>query len=134
MFEVQITVDKQLEDVWHSWTDEYNVTKWFFSSPDWYCPKAHFDFQPNGDFNITMAARDGSKAFPFRGTFTQIIGPKFIEYFTEDGRQVKTYFIDNGETTTVVQEIEPEMSNSLDTQREGWLNILRNFKAFTEDM
>jgi len=133
MFQVDITIDKPVEDVWHFWTDEHGMTKWFFSSPDWYCPKANVDFQPNGEFNITMAARDKSKAFPFRGTFTQIIGPKFIEYYTEDGRQVKTYFINNETSTTILQEIEPEMSNPLEVQQESWLTILRNFKGYAED-
>ncbi len=131
---ISAEVQTDIKSIWQAWTDEYHMQKWFFASEDWFCPKAISDLQEGGEFSVIFAEKHSSKKFPFNGTYTSIIEYQFIEYYTEDGRNVKTYFIEGEEIVLIRQEIEPEMSNPLEVQTQGWEFILSNFKTYSEGL
>lgn len=130
---ISIEVYTDINDLWLSWTNEYHMQKWFFTSEDWFCPKAISDFQVGGEFCVIFAEKHSTNKFPFNGTYTSIIDKQFIEYYTEDGRNVKTYFVVGEKSVLIKQEVEPEMSNPIEVQTQGWQNILHNFKNYVEN-
>jgi uncharacterized protein YndB with AHSA1/START domain len=79
-----------------------------------------------------MAARDGSVSFDFEGVYSNVEQHKLIEYAMEDGRKVMIIFSARDNETEVVETFDPEGTNPLDMQREGWQSILNNFKQYTE--
>lgn len=133
-FEISINVQASMQNIWLAWTQEHQVSKWFIGSPDWFVPNVQMELGQDLEFTILMAAKDGSVKFPFKGTFTKIVDSQFIQYYTEDGRKVDTYFIENDESITIHQEIEAEASNPYETQKQGWLTILNNFKTYVEEL
>lgn len=131
---VSIIVEQTIEDVWLAWTDAYHMQKWFFTSPDWLCSKASSNFEVGGEFGVLFIEKYGTIKFAFTGTYTKIIPHQFIEYFTEDGRQVSTYFIQDENGISITQEIEAEPSNTLENQSNDWQFILTNFKEYAEGL
>ena len=82
-----------------------------------------------------MAARDKSVSFVFHGTYTEIVPFHKIEYYIEDGRKVEVFFSKIDENTTeIFERFEPEHSNSLEMQEQGWQSILQQFKIYTENV
>ncbi len=133
-FTVETFVIQHIESIWHAWSDAHHMEKWFFSSPEWHCPKASSAFFEGGEFTVLFAEKYGTQSFPFKGTYTKIINHKFIEYFTEDGRKVSTYFIQEENGVYITQEIEAENSNPIEVQQQGWKNILQHFKTYVESL
>jgi uncharacterized protein YndB with AHSA1/START domain len=127
---VEAVVDAPLERVWEYWTKPEHVTEWNFASSDWCCPKAMNDLRVGGRFVYTMSAKDGSMAFDFSGTYTQVdYGERIINQL-DDGRMMSvTFELISPNQTRVVEIFEAEDENSLDLQRSGWQAILDNFKS-----
>jgi uncharacterized protein YndB with AHSA1/START domain len=131
---IEATVNESIDKVWEYWTKPEHITKWAFASDDWECPHAENDLREGGKFLTRMAARDGSSAFDFTGTYTKIIPHEKIEYTMDDGRTVTIDFEKaDGEGVKVIEEFEMESENSEELQRTGWQAILDNFKSHTEN-
>lgn len=79
-----------------------------------------------------MEARDGSMGFDFEGTYTAIEKNKRIEYVIEGGRKVKIIFETVDGKVKVTESFEAETENPFEMQRQGWQNILDNFKKYVE--
>jgi uncharacterized protein YndB with AHSA1/START domain len=129
---VEAIIEAPIETVWNFWTKPEHVMHWNFASKDWHCPKATSDFNIGGEFHYIMAAKDGSVAFDFCGTFTKIIDQSFIEIFLEDGRELNIQFESEGSSTKIIETFEPEEVNSMELQKQGWQAILDNFKTYAE--
>ncbi len=129
---VTALVKAPIERVWACWSEPEHITRWCQASGDWHAPYAENDLRKGGKFKTTMAARDGSVSFDFEGVYSNMEQHKLIEYAMEDGRKVKIIFSARGNETEVVETFDPEGSNPLDMQREGWQSILNNFKRYTE--
>jgi uncharacterized protein YndB with AHSA1/START domain len=136
MFMEKITVStfiyRPLEDVWDAWSNPTRITKWAFASDDWEAPSAKNDLRKGGKFTTRMQAKDGSVGFDFSGTYTEVIKGKLIDYVIGDGRRVVTTFVKVPKGTRVSQIFEPESKNPPEMQRQGWQNILENFKKYVE--
>lgn len=130
---VETTVSAPVEKVWERWTKPEHITQWTHASDDWHAPYADNDLRIGGTFKTTMAAKDGSVSFDFGGVYTNVKENSLIEYTIGDGREVKVFFIDNGDTTKVIETFEPESTNSLEMQRGGWQAIMDTFKRYAED-
>lgn len=130
---IQTTIHAPIGVVWKKWTDPSHITKWAFASDDWECPKAENDLRVGGNFLTAMAARDGSFGFEIIGTYSEVEPEKRIVYAMTDGREVITVFSEaqNG-NVEIVQEFDPESTNSEEKQRAGWQSILDRFKAYAE--
>ena len=129
---VEAIIEAPIETVWNFWTKPEHVMHWNFASKDWHCPKATSDFNIGGEFHYSMAAKDGSVAFDFCGTFTKIIDQSFIEIYLEDGRELNIQFESEGSSTKIIETFEPEEVNSMELQKQGWQAILDNFKTYAE--
>jgi len=132
MLTVETVLNATPEQVWRYWTEPEHVTKWCQASDDWHAPSAANDLRMGGKFKTVMAARDGSAAFDFEGTYTVVEHPKKIEYAMSDGRKVVIAFLAEGNATKVIESFDPEDENSLDMQKDGWQSILNNFKKYVE--
>jgi uncharacterized protein YndB with AHSA1/START domain len=87
------------------------------------------DLRVGGAFSSRMEAKDGSVAFDFAGTYTQIEEHRLIAYAFGD-RAAQIEFDDSPEGVRVTFDAESE--HSMDQKREGWQTILNNFKHHVE--
>ena len=129
---INTRIAKPVQLVWNCWTKPEHIMKWNAASDDWHCPQAEDDLRVGGAFSSTMAARDGSFSFDFRGVYTAVELLKRIAYTLEDGRNVEVLFIPDGNGTTVKQTFDPEKENPEEMQRGAWQAILDRFKAYAE--
>jgi len=129
---VEATVNSPVEGLWLLWSQPEHITQWNQASEDWHTPYAENDLRTGGKFKSTMAAKDGSFSFDFEGVYTNVEENSLIEYEMADGRGVKVTFVDEGESTRIIETFDAEDTNSIDMQRNGWQAILDNFKRYAE--
>ncbi len=132
MITINTQVKTSLAHAWNCWTDPAHITAWNFADPSWHCPAATNDLHIGGTFSYTMAARDGSMSFDFKGTYTAVDPESRIEYTTEDGRKVIATFEATPHHVIVTESFEPENMNPVELQQQGWQQILNNFARHAE--
>ena len=130
---VETVINAPSEKVWKFWTQPEHITKWCQASDDWHAPYAENDIRTDGRFKTTMAAKNGSASFDFEGVYTNVQPNEVIEYTIADGRMVKVEFLDKDGKTTVSEMFEPENTNPIEMQRDGWQAILDNFRKYVEE-
>ena len=118
--------------VWDAWVTPEDITNWNFAIDEWCCPNAEINLETGGKFNYRMEAKDGSMGFDFEGEFIDITPLKEIHYKLEDDREVKVEFIETENGIKVIETFDAEDENSAEQQKQGWLNILNNFKKYVE--
>ncbi|MFD2033880.1 SRPBCC family protein [Belliella marina] len=131
---ISTNVKASLSQAWRSWTSSQHIVNWNFASDTWHCPKAELDLQVGGKFNYHMAAKDGSMAFDFEGTFDDVKEMESLAYTLADGRSVLVKFEQKEDHVLVTEEFEAEEMNSSEMQKNGWQAILDNFKKYTEEL
>ena len=124
---VENTIKEKVKRVWKLWTEPEHIKNWCNASEDWYVPNVENDLRNGGKFRTVMSAKDKSYSFDFEGVYTDVKPFQLIEYKINDGRNVKAVFIDQCDTTKVIETFEAESINPLETQRSGWQAILDNF-------
>ena len=129
---IQAVVRVPVEQVWEYYTTPEHITQWNFASEDWHTPSAKHELKPGGEFHIQMEAKDGSDGFDFWGTYTVVRTNEFIAYTMGDGRNATVSFTETGNETRIEITFDPESSNSMELQRNGWQAILDNFKKYAE--
>jgi uncharacterized protein YndB with AHSA1/START domain len=131
---ITITTEVKLPSarVWELWTNPKHITKWNNASPDWHSPNAENDVRPGGKFSVRMEAKDGSQGFEFGGTYDRVTPNQSLWYTLGDGRKVKVAFEESKNATRVTETFEPEGSNPVEFQRDGWQAILENFRKYAE--
>jgi len=120
------------ETAWRVWTTPETICRWNFASPDWECPSAENDLRPGGAFSYRMAARDGSMAFDFAGTFETVTPCSRLDLRLGDGREVHITFEAEGGGTRVTEAFETDGEAPRELQQAGWQAILDNFKRVAE--
>lgn len=130
---INATVYAPIDKIWKYWTEPEHIKKWNSAMESWHTTKAENDLRVGGKFNSRMEAKDGSAGFDFYGIYDEIIPNKYIEYTLGDERKVKIDFDTKGEITEITMVFEAETENSLELQREGWQNILNNYKKYVEE-
>jgi predicted 3-demethylubiquinone-9 3-methyltransferase (glyoxalase superfamily)/uncharacterized protein YndB with AHSA1/START domain len=132
MLKVEAVVEAPIQKAWDYFTSPEHITQWNHASDDWHCPSSENDFRPGGNFKTTMAAKDGSLAFDFIGTYDEIDEPNMFSYTIEDGRKVRVTF-EEVEGGTLVREVfGAEHIHSEELQIAGWQAILNSFKRYVE--
>ncbi len=131
---VRTTAAAGPEKTWHYYTEAEHVINWNFASKDWHCPKAVNDLRVGGDFTITMAAKSGEMHFDLEGTYDEVNAPKHIAYTLSNGRGVTVDFKKADEGTDVVVKFDPEDGQEMKPQKDGWQNILNNFREYVDRM
>ncbi|MCU0455797.1 MAG: SRPBCC family protein [Bacteroidales bacterium] len=129
---VATKINAPVGKVWEFWTKPEHIVMWNFASDDWCCPKALNDLRQDGRFLWRMEAKDGSIGFDFTGKYLKVTDYQKIEYLLDDGRNVTIEFHKSGSETTITETFEAEDKHSLEMQRDGWQNILNNFKKYIE--
>ncbi len=133
MITVQTSINAPIEVVWKCWTTPEDITKWYSASETWHTPRAANDLRKGGSFSFRMEAKDGSMGFDFAGTYDEIILHREINCTLADGRKVKIVFLPEEGTVKVEESFDPESTNSIEIQRNGWQAILDNFKQYVEN-
>lgn len=131
---VETVVNAPVAKVWESWTKPEHIMQWCQASDDWHAPHAENDLRVDGRFSTTMAARDGSMQFDFAGVYTEVEQHKRIAYTMADGRRVNIQFIEEGDSTRVIETFDPEQTHPREMQQGGWQAILENFKKHVENV
>jgi uncharacterized protein YndB with AHSA1/START domain len=129
---LETEIDATLEHVWKCFNQPEHVTQWNFAADDWHCPKASNNVIAGGEFNYTMAAKDGSFEFDFQGTYKEVTPLKELKIVLGDGRNMEVTFTQMGEKTKVTETFDPENENPREMQQMGWQMILNNFKKYAE--
>ncbi|NJK43992.1 MAG: hypothetical protein HC933_06625 [Pleurocapsa sp. SU_196_0] len=130
---VSTVVNAPLEHTWNAWTQPEHITQWNFASDDWHCPSAENDLRVGGAFSSRMAAKDGSAAFDFQGTHTDVRPLERIASEIGDGRTFSVNFqAVSSDQTRVTESFETENIHDADMQRAGWQAILDSFKRHAE--
>jgi uncharacterized protein YndB with AHSA1/START domain len=129
---VKALVERPIEAVWRRWTQPEDVMQWNNASPDWHTPRAQNDLRVGGRFNYHMAAKDGSFAFDFEGTYTDVQPHARIAYTLDDDRVVEVTFQPQANGVLVTETFEAESENSVELQQGGWQAILDSFKRHVE--
>lgn len=117
--------------VWEYYTEPKHIINWNFADPSWHCPKAENDLRVGGRYLARMEAKDGSFGFDFESFYTEVIDGKEFSY-KFGGRKANVKFLENGNTTEVIVNFEPENENPVEMQRFGWQSILDNFRKYVE--
>jgi uncharacterized protein YndB with AHSA1/START domain len=129
---IEATINAPVEKIWKYWTVPDHIVKWNNASDDWHTPFAENDLTVGGKFLSRMEARDGSFGFDFGGVYDEVKLNELIAYTLGDGRSVKIIFSPMGGNTKIVETFEAENENPIEMQRQGWQNILNNFKIYSE--
>ena len=129
---VEATLKLPVEKVWNLWTIPEHIVHWNNASPDWYTPAVNNDLREGGRFSYRMEARDGSMGFDFSVVYQKIVSGVLIDYFLDDGRNVKVDFTSVNNETNIREVFEAETENPVELQKQGWQSILNNFKKYTE--
>lgn len=129
---VKATVHEPMEQVWEYFTNPKHIIHWNSASPDWHTPSAKNDLRPGGSFTSRMEAKDGSMGFDFEGTYQEVEKHSHYSYTMSDGREVKVSFREVPDGVEVIEEVDPESTNPVEMQKNGWQAILDNFKTYTE--
>lgn len=128
---VETAVTAPLAVVWDAYFTPADIVRWNAASEDWHTTKATVDLRVGGAFSSRMEAKDGSFGFDFAGTYTQVEPRRRVEYVFGD-RTASVEFVEQPRGVTVRVTFDAETENPVEQQREGWLAILRSFKAHVE--
>ncbi len=129
---IETIVHAPISTVWDRWTLPSHVVHWNAASDDWHCPHAENDLRVGGTFAYRMAAKDGSAAFDFFGSYTDVVPQQRIVSVLGDGRSLRVDFIPEGNWVKVVETFETEETHTLEQQKTGWQAILDRFKEYVE--
>ena len=121
-------------DAWRAFTDPQAITQWNQASPDWHCPSAEVDLRPGGTHPARMEARDGSVGFDFTGVYEEVDAPHALTLRLDDGRRARTTFVAEAGDTRVTTVFDPEATNPVELQRDGWQAILEGFAAHVKEI
>ena len=131
---VEITVNKDLDFVWNSWTQPDHILKWNHASDDWHTVRALNELKVGGKFFYRMEAKDGSFGFDFESNYELVNEKQELTYIMSDGRRATTIFQKNEIETKVTTTFDPENENPIELQKAGWQAILNNFKKYAESI
>lgn len=126
------TVNSTISNVWEKFTKPEHIQNWCHATEDWFAPTAENDLKPGGKFKTVMSAKDGSVKFDFEGKYNEVTDLECISYTLSDGRNVIVSFIPSEYGIQIVETFEPETTNPIEMQRDGWQAILDNFKKYVE--
>ncbi len=133
---MQISIETEVKatpaQVWDAWVTPEDITRWNFAIDEWCCPSAELNLEVGGAFKYRMAAKDGSMAFDFEGTFIKVIPQNAIHFALGDNRVVTVEFIETATGVRVVETFDAEDEHSAEMQKQGWQSILNNFKKHVE--
>lgn len=130
---IGVKIERDIDAVWQAWNNPDSIIVWHAASANWHVTASQVDLRVGGKFCHRMAAKDGSITFDFNGTFTTIEAPNILEYTMPNGRTVTVGFVSRHGATFVMEIFDAESETSCEQQKNGWQNILYNFKKYMEN-
>jgi uncharacterized protein YndB with AHSA1/START domain len=118
------------EQAWDAFTTASAITQWNQASPEWHCPWATVELQVGGKYVARMEARDGSFGFDFEAVYEAVDPHRALTLRMDDGRRAHTTFVGEPGGTRVTTTFDPESSNPIEMQRDGWQAILDSYAAY----
>lgn len=128
---VASSVSAPISKVWRAYTTPSDIMKWNAASEDWHTTSSVVDLRKGGKFSSRMEAKDGSFAFDFEGTYTNVVENSLIEY-EFGGRAAKVSFKEANNGTDITVVFGSDDSHTFEQQQQGWQAILDNFKKYVE--
>lgn len=128
---VEAHISAPIDKVWRAWNTPDDIVKWNAASSDWHTTRSTVDLRVGGQFSSRMEAKDGSMGFDFAGVYTKIVPMQLIESEL-GGRHLSVMFLESPDGVLIRETFDAEPTHSIEQQRDGWLAILRNFKAHVE--
>jgi uncharacterized protein YndB with AHSA1/START domain len=126
-------VPAPLTKVWKAYTSPEDIVNWNTASADWHTTLANVDLRAGGRFLSRMEAKDGSSGFDFAGEYINVEPEKLIDYrFGE--REASVRFANEPGGVRVTISFDPETTNPVDKQLEGWQAILDNFARYVDSL
>lgn len=129
---VGVMIAAPIERVRSKFTDPDAVRAWNFATDEWSCPAATSDLRVGGAFSYRMAARDGSMAFDYDGTWEVVELERLVQVL-RDGRRVEITFTAVEGGTQVTETFDPDADAPRELQRAGWQMILDRFAALAAE-
>lgn len=129
---VKRSVKQPVTKVWTLWTAPEHIVKWNTPDKTWHTTRAENDLRPGGRFLSRMEAKDGSFGFDFEGTYDEVVPSQRIAYTLTDGRKAEVDFREKEGETEIITIFDPEDTNPIDMQKDGWQAILDSFKTYAE--
>lgn len=129
---VKALIETPKSNAWEFYTNPIHIVNWNFAHPSWHCPSAENDMIIGGKYNARMEAKDGSFGFDFEATYKSIDMGNGFEYEMPNSRRVLVQFMEQGDSTEVIIQFDPEQENSRELQQQGWQAILNQFKQYAE--
>jgi uncharacterized protein YndB with AHSA1/START domain len=130
---VETTVAAPIHDVWRAYTTPEDIIQWNAASDDWHTTAATVDLRVGGAFSSRMEAKNGSMAFDFAGTYTEIVPQALIAYAFGD-RTGRVEFTEGPDGVKVRVTFDGEDQYPVEQQRQGWQAILDRFARHVEAM
>lgn len=127
---VETVVGASPTEAWIAFTSAEAITRWNQASPEWHCPSAEVDLRVGGAYRARMEARDGSMGFDLTGTYEEVEAPTALTLRMDDGRRARTTLEPVAGGTRVRTVFDPEATNPVAVQQEGWQAILDSYAAF----
>ena len=128
---VSIEVHAPIALVWKLWNTPEDIKKWNNVSDDWHTPSAQNDLRPGGKLQLVMGLKDGSFSFDFLAIYDQVKPHELTSYTLSDGRHSTITFTGTA-PVTLTETFEPNITDSLEMQRDFCRAVLLSFKAYTE--
>jgi uncharacterized protein YndB with AHSA1/START domain len=119
------------QKVWDYYTNPSHITNWNFGSEDWHCPFAQNDLQIGGTYHARMEDKDGSFGFDFIAIYEALVMEQSFTY-SFGGKKCTVSCREENNYTKVTISFDPENENPIELQKNGWQQILNNFKSYTE--
>ena len=127
-----VEVNANIEEVWAAWHNPQDIREWNVPDEKWTNSRVENDPRTGGTFFFGMTKKDGSEAFDFTGTYTEVIPLKTLAYTTSDGRSSLIRFNENEQSTIIIEEFEPDPSVPGDLQQAFCLRVLEKFRDHVE--
>lgn len=127
------TVNASIEKVWKIWTTPEHIRQWNNISDEWHTPYAENDVRPGGKLLFKMGLKDGSLNFDHAGTYDEVIPYQLLRYTTDEGRAALITF-SGSNPVTLTEVFEPDMSFSIEEQRQFCQAIHDHFKLYVEGL
>jgi uncharacterized protein YndB with AHSA1/START domain len=129
---VTTNIKARISDIRAYRTQPEHIMVWNHASDDRYCPSVDNELYVNGRFSCTMATKDGSASFDYKGRYTNIITNTLLEYTIEPNREVSILFENKWDHIAITETFETDTAHSAEFQQARRQSILNNFKRYAE--
>ncbi len=129
---IERTFQAPAEKVFHAWTSEEVMRRWFHAEHDWETTEAQVDLRLGGAVRVVMRDPHKDAEYGGGGTYTEINPPTRLAFtwtWDSDNRQtlIELDFLEaDGATTVLLTHRNLEDEESVRSHEGGWTRCLEN--------